>query len=570
MPEARRLRVLWLMALALLLTLVLQGRLIYWQVGHHRELWAQAHAQHEQRVQLPAARGRLVDRNGLVLASNTPVYSIFATPDQIGERAKPKVVETLAPLLQMSEQEIRSRLDSTVKFVYLKKRVPAAVAARLDALHLEGIGKLRENQRAYMAGATPGTTLAHQLLGFVNDGGRGQYGVEGFYDEQLRGRAGFESTLRDLTGRPIILSDHVRVAPVDGAELTLTLDSQLQYFVEQALAAGVKRTEAEGGSALVIQPRTGEILAWASSGGYDANAFRTTDPARFADPILAHLYEPGSVMKVITLAGALDTGAISPLTPFSDSGWVRVGGITVWDWDRRPHPNGNMTSVLEQSLNVGAVKVEQLQGKENFLHYLHAFGFGALTGVDVAGEVTPALNRPDWRESELATASFGQGVAVTPVQMLAAVAAIANDGKLMWPHLVASSRDPSTGATKAVASRVVRQAIAPEAAKQMRAMMVSVVEKGSGSRARMDNFKNRVFGKTGTAEIPENGAYSKDRVIASFVGCMPVEDPKFCVLVIMRKPKPIPDQPFATEGAIAAAPVWKEIAQAILLQQKIN
>lgn len=570
MPEARRLRVLWLMALALLLTLVLQARLVYWQVGHHRELWAQAHAQHEQRVQLAAARGRIFDRNGLVLASNTPVYSIFATPDQISEHAMPKVVEALAPILQMSEQEIRGRLDSTVKFVYLKRRVPAAVAARLDALHLVGIGKLRENQRAYMTGATAGTTLAHHLLGFVNDGGRGQYGVEGFYDEELRGRAGFESTLRDLTNRPIILSDHVRVAPVDGVDLTLTLDSQLQYFVEQALAAGVKRAGAEGGSALVIQPRTGEIVAWASTGGYDANAFRTTDPVRFVDPMLAHVYEPGSVMKVVTLAGGLDTGVISPLTPFSDTGSVRVGGITVWDWDRRPHRDVNMTYVLEQSLNVGAIRVEQLQGKENFLHYLHAFGFGALSGVDVAGEVSPALNRSDWRESELATASFGQGVAVTPVQMLAAVAAIANDGKLMWPHLVARSQDPNTGSVKAVAPRLVRQAVAPAAAKQMRTMMVAVVEKGSGSRARLDNFKNRVFGKTGTAEIPENGTYSRDRVIASFVGCMPVEDPKFCALVIIRKPKPIPDQPFATEGGIAAAPVWKEIAQTIVLQQKIN
>jgi len=572
-PSARRLRVLWLMCGAFLLTAVLQMRLAYWQVGHHTELMAQARAQHEQRVDLAPARGRLFDRNGLVLASNTPVYSIFASPDQIVASAKPQLAATLAPILAMEPQELLHRLESNTKFVYLKRRVPAATTAKLDALRLSGIGKIRESQRAYMKGPPPGSaSLAAQLLGFVNDAGEGQYGVERYYDELLRGRPGFEATLKDLTDRPIILGNHVRRDPVDGADLTLTIDSELQYLVEQALAEGVQRVQAEGGSAIIIQPRTGEILAWASTGGYDANSFRTTDPRRFDDPIVAHLYEPGSVMKVVTLAGALDAGMITPQTPFADVGWIRVGGITIWDWDRRPHRDKTMSDVLEQSLNVGAVEVLLREGKDLFLRSLRAFGVGSPTGVDVGGEVSGSLNRTDWRISELATATFGQGVAVTPLQMLVAVAAIANDGKVMWPHVLARWQDPRTGEVTTVLPRVVREAVSPAAAHQLRDMMVGVVENrgGSGFNARIEGFKGRIAGKTGTAQVPENGKYAEHHVIGSFVGCMPVEDPRFCALVIIRKPRWKPEQPLLVEGAYVAAPVWRDIAKAMVQQQHIR
>ncbi len=570
MPSARRLRVLWLMGGAFLLAAVLQMRLAYWQVGHHTELTAMARAQHEQRVDLPPTRGRLFDRNGMVLASNSPVYSIFASPDQIPARAKAQLAATLAPILAMEPEELRQRLESNTKFVYLRRRVPAATASKLDGLHLSGIGKLRESQRAYMKGPPPSNaSLAAPLLGFVNDAGEGQYGVERYYDDLLRGRSGFEATLKDLTNRPIILSNHVRRDPVDGADLTLTLDSELQYLVEQALADGVKRAQAESGSAIVMHPRTGEILAWASTSGYDANAFRTTDPKRFDDPIVAHLYEPGSVMKVVTLAGALDAGVITPQTPYSDIGWVTIGGITINDWDRKPHRDKTMSYVLEQSLNVGAVEVMRREGKERFLQSLHAFGLGSPTGVDVAGEVSGSLNRPEWKTAELATATFGQGIAVTPLQMLMAVAAIANDGKLMWPHLRARSQDPRTGEVTIVQPHTVRPAVSPDAAHQMRDMMVAVVEKGSGFNGRIDGFRGRIAGKTGTAQVPENGKYAEHQVIGSFVGCMPAEEPRFCALVIMRKPKWAPDQPLLVEGAFVAAPVWREIAKAIVKQQRI-
>ncbi len=559
------------MSAALLVTLVLQARLGYWQVAHHGELQAMARAQHEQRVELPPNRGRLLDRHGLILASNTPVYSIFASPDQISEGRKPALAAALAPVLQMAEPEVLSRLRSSTKFVYLKKRVPATTAARLDALRLEGVGKLQEEQRTYMAGPGGKASMASHLLGFVNDEGKGQYGIEGYYDPALRGRPGFEATLRDLANRPIILSNSARVPPTDGPDLILTLDSQLQFLAEQALADGVKSAGAEGGSVIVMQPRTGEVLAWASTDPYDANAFRATEAKRFVDPNVAYLYEPGSVMKVVTLSGGLNEHLIAPQGKFHDPGVIRVGGYPIWNWDKKGNRDVTWTQVLEKSLNTGAITVQQQEGKETFLRYLQAFGMTVPTGIDVAGEVAQPLRRAeDWKPSELATAAFGQGIAVTPIQMLTAVAAIANDGKLVWPHVLASSQAPGSAVSTPVEPRVVRQVISAETAHQMRDMMVSVVERGSGFKAKSDNFKGRIAGKTGTAEVPEKGGYAPDTYVASFVGFLPAEDPKFCALVIIRKPKVVKDKPETYEGAWVAAPIWKQLAQAIALQQKIR
>lgn len=559
------------MGVTLALTLVLQARLAYWQVAHHGELQAMARAQHEQQVELPPNRGRLLDRHGLILASNTPVYSIFASPDQIPAARKPGLAAAIAPVLQMAEPEVLQRLQSNTKFVYLKKRVPAATVERLEALRLEGIGKLQEKQRTYMTGPGGKASMASHLLGFVNDEGKGQYGIESYYDQMLRGHPGFEATLRDLANRPIILSTSVRVPPTDGSDLILTLDSQLQFLAEQALVDGVKAAGAEGGSVIVMQPRTGEILAWASTDPYDANAFRATEARRFVDPNVAYLYEPGSVMKVVTLAGGLNEHAIAPQQIFHDPGSIPVGGYAIKNWDKLGNRDVTWTQVLEKSLNTGAVTVQQREGREVFLRYLQAFGMTVPTGIDVAGEAAQPLRRPeDWKPSELATASFGQGIAVTPIQMLTAVAAIANDGKLVWPHVVASSQAPGSAVSTPVEPRVVRQVVSVETAHQMRDMMVSVVEKGSGFKARSDNFKGRIAGKTGTAEVPEKNGYSPDNYVASFVGFLPAEDPKFCALVIIRKPKVVKDKPESYEGAWVAAPVWKQLAQAIALQQKIR
>ena len=551
------------MALILSAYLVLLGRLTYWQVWRHSDMARLASAYHDDTITLPAVRGNILDRNGALLVTNTPVFSIFASPDQISVAERREIATRLAPVLRVSPDDIQAKLSTPRKFVYLAKRVPAAVAQQLDSLRLPGIGKIAETQRSYVDGVAAGTSLAANLLGFVNHEGNGNYGVEGYYNKVLHGQDGFEATVRDLANRPIVLSDRQRRDPVNGATLQLSLDGTIQVVAERALADGVQKYQAESGSLIIMEPTTGRIVAWADVPSYNANEFATTPTAQFIDPIVSDLYEPGSVMKVVTLSGALDVHAITPETRFNETGVAVVGGVAIRNWDNKAHGNVTMTQVLQNSLNVGAIKVEQLEGADRFFQYLQRFGIGSKTGVDVAAEaVMPLRDLPKWKPIELATASFGQGVDVTPLQMLSAINAVATDGDLVWPHVVDQVID-SQGVRHPVQPRIVRQVISKKAAEQMQQMMVGVVEHGSGFAARIDGFKNKIAGKTGTASIPENGGYAKDDTIGSFVGFLPVDHPQFIMMVITRKPKVL------FEGAYVAAPIWKTVASALITQWQI-
>jgi cell division protein FtsI/penicillin-binding protein 2 len=456
-----------------------------------------------------------------------------------------------------------AKLATTKKFIYIARRVPEAIARQLDPLQLPGIGKIGETQRTYVDGAMPGTTLAANLLGFTNDAGTGNYGVEGYYDRILAGQAGFEATVRDLANRPIILSDRQRRDPVNGMTLQLSLDSTIQVVAERALADGLQKYQAQGASLMIMEPNTGRIVAWADVPTYNANQFASTDTSQFIDPNVSSLYEPGSVMKVVTLAGALDDHAITPDYRFNETGTAVVGGFAIHNWDNRAHGMVTMTQVLENSLNVGAIRAQQMEGTDRFFQYLQRFGVGSKTGIDLAGETAAPLGDfARWKASELATASFGQGVDATPIEMLTAVNTIATGGNLVWPHVVDAVID-GQGVSHPVHTRVVRQVISPHAAQQMQQMMVSVVEHGSGFAARIDGFKNLIAGKTGTASIPENGGYSKTDTIGSFIGFLPTDHPRFIMMVIVRKPQVL------YEGAYVAAPIFKTVASALITQWQI-
>src|SRR5438270_811924 len=263
--------------------------------ARHDDMARLAAAYHDDTVTLPAVRGNILDRNGALLVTNTPVFSIFASPDLISATERQDIASRLAPVLQLTPDEIQAKLATTRKFVYLARRVSASVAQQLDGLRLPGIGKIAETQRSYVDGGVAGTTLAANLLGFANDAGKGNYGVEAYYDKVLGGQAGFEATVRDLANQPIVLSDRQRRDPVDGATLQLSLDGTIQVVAERALADGVQKYQAESGSLNIMEPQTGRIVAWADVPSYDANAFATTPTARFIDPIVSNLYEPGSV-----------------------------------------------------------------------------------------------------------------------------------------------------------------------------------------------------------------------------------------------------------------------------------
>jgi cell division protein FtsI/penicillin-binding protein 2 len=555
--------VLWLVAIALLLATTVWGRLAYWQLLEHGSLSEMAAAQHLTEVPLPATRGMVYDSGMRPLAINTTVYDVTLAPDLVRPEERGRVAQALSGVLGVSGDDVMAKLTSNTKFAYVAKRQPKDKADQLRQLKLPGVYLQAQQQRSYLPGGTPDVSLASSLLGFVDYQGHGQRGLEGYYDQRLAGRDGFVNTYRDLAGRELLLSGETQRNPVNGSDMVLTLDSNVQFAAEQAIAAGVKGAKAESGSVIVMDSKTGGIAAWASYPGYDANQFATTDPARTRDPIVSNLYEPGSVMKVVTLSGAIDAGRITPDTTIQDPGYTSVGGTLIHDWDNANHGTVTMTKVLEDSLNVGAIKAMQAEGRDNFFHYLQAFGFGSPTGVDVADEADMQLRAAgQWRDTEVATASFGQGVAVNMVQMCAAVNVAANQGRWVQPHVVQSIGGASPGK---VASR---QVVTPQTAATMTQMMEQVVQNGSGHLARVKGFELNEAGKTGTSQIPENGKYSPTDVWASYVGFLPADNPRFTMLVVVQKPNN--GSADHNEGYYISGPIWKAIAEQIIPEWRIT
>jgi len=562
-----RWRVIALVLVATLLAGLVWTRLAYWQVVRHVDLAADAQAQYHELVELPAIRGGIFDRNLKQLVVNTTVYSAFVSPDQVPDDQRARVALALASVLGADAGNVSQVLASGKKFAYIARRFPKDKADRLRAMLLPGVGLEEEQQRAYLPGIA-GSSLAANMLGFVNYDGQGQYGVEGYYQKQLAGTAGYISSYRDLANREIVLGTHTHQDPINGANLVLSLDSNVQYQAEQALADGVKKANAESGSVLIMDPQTGGIVAWADYPSYNANDFIHTDPSRFLDNISSSVYEPGSVMKVVTLSGAINAGAITPDQVINDPGFVYVGGYRIYDWDRRNHGNITYTYVLAHSLNVGAMKAMQAEGHANFYNYLQAFGLTKASGIDVAAEDTvPPPGAAQMADSQFATTSFGQGVDVNMVQMLAAVNVIANGGKYAPPHVV----DRIGNNLNPLLLQPQRQVISAQTAAKMTAMMEGVVQNGSGWMSRVRGFELDQAGKTGTSQIPVNGKYTLD-VWASYVGFLPAQHPRFTMIVVMRKPHyPGSNQDWTlNDGYITAAPVWQKIAQQIVVDWRIT
>lgn len=556
----------------LLVALVLAGmvwsRLAYWQVAQHGRLSMQAQAQYHELVELPPVRGAIFDRNLTQLVVNTAVFSVFVSPDQITPGERDRVAGGLASVLGVDKTSVMTTLESNSKFAYIARRIPKEKADQLRALKLPGVGLEPETQRSYLPGIAPNTTLAANLLGFVDWNGKGWYGLEGSYNTALSGTPGYISSYRDLANHEIVLGTHTHQDPINGQDLVLSLDANIQYAAEQALADGVKKDNAESGSVLIMDPTSGGIVAWADYPSYSANDFNHTDAAMFKDNVLGYLYEPGSVMKVVTLAGAINVGAIQPNTVINDPGVLRIGGYSIHDWDYRNHGNIDYTTVLEKSLNVGAMKAMQAEGHDAFYKNLQAFGLTQASGIDVAGEsfVAPP-SASEMADSQYATTSFGQGIDVNMVQMLSAINVIANGGKYAPPHVV----ERVGTRINPVLLQPQRQVISLDAASKMTWMMEQVVQHGSGWTSRVHGFQLDQAGKTGTSQIPVNGQYTLD-VWASFVGFLPAKHPRFTMLVVIRKPHyPGADRDWTlNDGYLTAEPIWQKIAQTTVVDWHIT
>ena len=563
-----RLRILSMLVVALVLAGAVWSRLMYWQVTQHGILTAAAQAQYRDLEELPALRGAIFDRNLTQLVVNVTVYSAFVSPDQVTPGERDEVAGGLSSVLGVDRSQVMTTLESKLKFAYIARRFTKAKADALRALKLPGVGLQEETQRSYLPGISAGSTLAANLLGFVDWDGNGNYGLEQYYQKQLAGTPGYISSYRDLANNEIVLGAHTHQDPVNGQDLVLSVDASVQYAAEQALAAGVKRDHAESGSVLVMDPATGGIVAWADYPSYNANAFNTTPAAAFKDNVLSYVYEPGSVMKVVTLSGAINAGAIQPNTVILDPGFVKQGGYYIYDWDRAYHGRIDYTYVLEHSLNVGAMKAMLAEGHANFYKNLQAFGLTSPSGVDVSGESFVQLpSQAKLADSQYATISFGQGIDVNMVQMLAAINVVANHGKYAPPHVV----ERVGTQINPLLLQPQRQVITPATAAKMTQMMEMVVQKGSGWTSRINGFELDQTGKTGTSQIPVNGKYTQD-VWASFVGFLPAQHPRFTMLVVIRKPH-YPGSQYdwtLNDGYNTAEPIWKQIAQTMIVDWHIT
>lgn len=409
-----------------------------------------------------------------------------------------------------------------------------------------------------------GSLLAHVLgyVGFDNERRIGRYGVEGFFDKVLEGDLGWLSGERDTKGSIIGVGQSDFRAAQDGADIKLTVDRVVQSFIEKELEAGVKKYGAERGSVIVSDPKTGAILGMATYPTFDPNAYYAVHDARVqTNPVVSDIFEPGSILKPVIMASAIEENLVKPSTTFVDSGPVKVDKYTINTFDGKHYGLQTMTQVLEQSNNVGMVWVGQQLGAEKMYDYFRRFGLGERTGIELEGETQTSIPKPkDWNITTVATVSFGQGVAITPIQALNAINVIANQGTLTEPHIVESVK---VGASEEKTDPViVRQVISPQTASEVSAMMVSVIENGVAALARVPGYY--MAGKTGTAQVPdERGKYSPDRKIISFVGFGPIEDPRFSILIKLDNPAGLS---FASG---TAAPMFRNIAAKLVAYYQI-
>jgi cell division protein FtsI/penicillin-binding protein 2 len=558
--ESRRLLILGL-ALTLGLSIIV-GQLVRLTVGQHTELKAKAEAERLWEVEVPPVRGYIADANGKILAMDVTQWDISVSPPLVDKSEAGALADHVAPLLDLPRDELYTQLVSDADWILLARGVDQETGETIAEMDESGIKCEPRAKRVYPEGS-----LACHVLGFVNDTGKGFYGVEGNYNNVLCGVVGKEQIEQDPGGEPLPIPAMVENPPKPGTNLVLTLDSNIQYIVEEELARALEEYGAVSGTVIVMKPDTGALLAVASYPNYDPNHFADADAHYLADPSVSGMFEPGSIFKIITWSGGLDSGTISPGTTFYDSGALEVGGRVMLNSDRQGHGQVTMTDGLVQSLNTVAAYISTSMGKDRFYTYLRRFGFGDLTKVDLASEGPGMMKQPgdsNWFPSELGTNSFGQGIAVTPMQMIAAVAAVANQGRLMKPYIVQQylAYDEETGGERTiqVEPMLVRKAISPESAQTLTNMLVQVVE-GMANKAQVPGYT--VAGKTGTAQIPTPYGYHPTDTIASFVGWVPADDPAFIILIKLDKPTT------ASWGSQTAAPTFRAIAEQLLIYLQI-
>jgi len=542
--------------LVFLFFITLQGlllsRLIYLQIIKSVHLSKIADSQHKVLIELEPRRGTVYDRNMYKLAFNLNVDSVFAIPRDIDENQKPGIARRLANVLDLNEDFILERLRKKKGFVWIKRKISDEESQQVKALKLKGIELLKESKRLY-----PNGYLAAHVVGFAGLDNAGLEGVELLYDNYLKGRPGFRLTNRDAKRRFLPSKDERFLAPVNGFNLILNLDETIQHIAEQALDEAYKKYRAKGAVIIVMEPHTGEILAFANRPTYDPNSFFDSTPDLRRNRGITDSFEPGSVFKIVTASCALEKGGIGFQDKFfCENGKYWIAGHFLHD--HQPHGTLTFKEVIEKSSNIGTVKVAQRLARQDLYNYVRSFGFGNATGIDLKGEVEGTTYPPEkWSGTTISALPIGQEVTVTAVQLACAISAIANGGNMVKPWIVKEIKDDKGEVILSFSPTVVRRVISEETAKKAKEILKGVIEQGTGTLAKLESYT--AGGKTGTAQkVEPSGVYSHSKFVGSFIGFAPVKDPRIAVVVCLDEPRPY------YYGGVVAAPVFKKVAENIL------
>ncbi|MEG1811515.1 MAG: penicillin-binding transpeptidase domain-containing protein [Clostridia bacterium] len=539
--------------------LLLIGRLFYIQIIQGKELQEKALPQWTRDTSLTAKRGDIVDSTGVVLAQSGTAYKILIWPNSIKEGERMRVATELAKLLDMDYTTVLGKVsDTKKKEIVLKRAVERDIVDAITALKLgNGVVTAIDSKRYYNCGS-----LFSQLLGFTTVDGVGQSGLEQKYDNYLSGKNGRMITETDRRGNALAYGVQEMIEPVDGYEFVLTTDSVIQSFMEKALKQALTVNKAKSAQGILVNCKTGAIVAISSQPDYDPNNPPRDDLAILSDlsknKIVSDAYEPGSTFKVVTLSAALDSGTVTTATTYHCPGYHMVNGEKIRCWKSGGHGDQDLTKATQNSCNRAFMGMALEMGKEKFYDYIYAFGFGVSTGSGVPGESSGIVTHEKYiKDNTLARIGFGQSIAVTPIQLASAVGAAVNGGNLMQPYVVDRIVAHNGEVILQNKPTVVRRVISEDTSKTVRTILESVVAQGSGKNAGIPGY--RVGGKTGTAQKYENGKVADGKLIASFIGFAPADDPQFVCLILVDEPKV-----GTIFGSTVAAPFVKEIMEETL------
>ena len=502
-------------------------------------------------------RGKIFDRNSQPLAVNKASFLLYLEPKKITDTKE--FVKKIDNILQIGEASLTAKVDRAKNWVAVRSGIDNDQKQKLLDLGLKGLGFEDQFQRYY-----PESSLAAHLLGFVGKNTQGDdigyFGIEGFYNQDLVGLPGILKSDRDILDRPILLGTQQRLDSENGRDLYLTIDKSVQETIKRKLQIGLERYKAKEGCILLANPQSLEILALSCLPDFDIDRYFLFSEEFFINPAISNLYEPGSTFKPFIMAAALEEKSVQADDFYNEKGPVEITGYTIKTWNDKYEGKISMTRIIEKSSNVGMVFVGQQLGQKKMYSYLKKYGFGETTGIDLQGEATGNLKPLNtWYPIDYATVSFGQGIAITPIQMIRAFAALINGGKLLRPFVV--QKIAAEGKERKIEPRIERRVISARTSELIKKMLLSAVENGEVRWAKPEGYK--IAGKTGTAQIPIKGHYDPTKTVASFIGFAPVSDPKFLGLVILREPQSSP------WGSETAAPLFFEIAKELLVYYNI-